>query len=79
MLKKIILVTSCRKSVSQNNPQCLLLNIPINSTRDIFGLPGMKTQNMDTQESKEIKFKEKVRKKRVSSSNIYIAVCAFLF
>ena len=30
------LVTSCRTAVSQNNSQCLLLNILRNATRDIF-------------------------------------------
>ena len=39
----------------------------------------MRTQKINTQESKERRFVEKVKKKRVSSSNIYKVVFAFLF
>ena len=36
-----------------------------------FSLSGIKTQKIKTQESKERKFEEKFRKKRVSKSNLF--------
>ena len=45
----------------------------------LFSLSEMRTQKINTQESKERRFVEKVKKKRVSSSNIYKVVFAFLF
>ena len=45
----------------QTYSQCLLLNILINAI--FFSLSEMKTHKMNTQESKERKFEEKVREK----------------
>ena len=45
----------------------------------LFSLSEMRTQKINTQESKERRFVEKVKKKGVSSSNIYKVVFAFLF
>ena len=45
----------------------------------LFSLSEMRTQKINTQESKERRFVEKVKKKMVSSSNIYKVVFAFLF
>ena len=58
------MVISCRTATLKNNSQCLLLNILINATWDIF-------------QKCEIKKKiwKKSKKKKVSSSNIYKASC----
>ena len=41
--KLTALVISCQTAVLQNNSQCLLLNILINATRDIF--PFVRNEN----------------------------------
>ena len=56
----------CRRAVLQNNSQCLLLNILINATRDILQFVRRnKNKKMNTQESKERKFEEKVGEKGI--------------
>ena len=56
----------CRRVVLQNNSQCLLLNILINATRDILQFVRRnKNKKMNTQESKERKFEEKVGEKGI--------------
>ena len=73
------MVISCRTAVLQKNSQYLLLNILINARRDTFQFVRNENKKINTQESKERRFVEKVKKKRVSSSNIYKVVFAFLF
>ena len=71
------LVISCRTAISQNNSQCLFLDVLTDVARDIFQfLRRNKKEKTNTQESKERKFEEKV--KGVSSFNIYIVAFAFL-
>ena len=71
------LVISCHTAISQNNSQCLFLDVLTDVARDIFQfLRRNKKEKMNTQESKERKFEEKV--KGVSSFNIYIVAFAFL-
>ena len=56
----------CRRAVLQNNSQCLLLNILINARRDILQFVRRnKNKKMNTQESKERKFEEKVGEKGI--------------
>ena len=58
------MVISYWTAVLQKNSQCLLLNILINATRDISEFfRNEYTKKMNTLESKERKFGEKVREK----------------
>ena len=54
---------SCQTAVLKNKSQCLLLNILMNATRDIFQLPEIKIQKMNMRDSKERSFEEKLREK----------------
>ena len=74
-----MLVVSWAIAVWHNDSLCVLLNILINATRDIFQFAR---QNKNTKnEHAQIKRKKIWRKsmrKRVSSFNVYIVVSAFL-
>ena len=69
------LVISCRTALLQNYSQYLLLNVVINATRDIFE----NTKKITRTESNEKKIGKKSKRKRVSSSIIYIVLFANVF
>ena len=59
----MVLAISCRTAVLRNNFQCLLLNILINVTRDIFQLIRNENTKSNHAGAQGKKFEEKVREK----------------